>query len=79
MKTTEINVSFRPDGTGCCLWTDLIPLHEIGRLEITRASNIEFNNEHQHWEVKDQRGRLRFFSNSRSACLDWEQTNLQPQ
>lgn len=56
---------------------DAISLHELGRLEITQASTIEFNNASQKWEVKDRRGKVRFFSRSRSACLDWEQTNLQ--
>jgi hypothetical protein len=55
-----------------------VPLHELGRLEIHRATNIEFNNSTQHWEVKDRKGKVRFFGNARSACLGWEQENLQP-
>ena len=74
----NINISFNPNGTAHCLWTDAIPLHELGRLEITRASSIEFNNATQHWEVKDRKGRLRIAAKSRSACLEWEQQNLQP-
>jgi hypothetical protein len=70
-------ISFNPNGSAHSLWTDAIPLHELGQLEITRASNIEFNNTAQQWEVKDRRGHMRFFSKSRSACLEWEQTNLQ--
>jgi hypothetical protein len=42
-------------------------------------SIIDFNNRTQHWEVKDRRGRLRFIAKSRSACLAWEQQNLQPE
>ena len=71
-------ISFKPDGTVQCLWTEAVPLHELGRLEINRATNIEFNNTTQHWEVKDRRGEVRFFARSRSACLEWEQQNLQP-
>jgi hypothetical protein len=52
-------------------------IHEPGRLEITRASHIEFNNTTQRWEVKDRRGMVRFIARSRSACLEWEQRNLQ--
>jgi hypothetical protein len=74
----NINISFTPEGTAHCLWTEALPLHEIGRLEVTRASNIEFNNASQQWEVKDRRGRLRFIAKSRSTCLEWEQLNLQP-
>ena len=74
----NINIQFNPDGTAHCLWTEAVPLHELGRLEITRASHIEFNNSTQHWEVKDQKGRVRIIAKSRSACLEWEQQNLQP-
>ena len=71
-------ISFNPDGTALCLWTEAVPLHELGRLEIHRATNIEFNNTTQQWEVKDRKAKVRFFAKSRSACLEWEQQNLQP-
>jgi hypothetical protein len=74
----KIQISFHIDGTAQCLWTEALPLHELGRLEITRASTIEFNNTTQHWEVKDLKGKVRFVAKSRAACLEWEQTNLQP-
>jgi hypothetical protein len=77
-KPMNINIAFNTDGTAQCLWTEALPLHEIGRLEVTRASNLEFNNSTQHWEVKDRRGRIRFIAKSRSACLEWEEMNLQP-
>ena len=75
MNTT---ISFHPDGTAQCLWTEALPLHELGRLEITRATNIEFNNADQKWEVFDRKGRVRFVARSRFACLEWERQNLQP-
>jgi hypothetical protein len=80
MKNTQTNIviTFEPDGTARCLWTETVPLNELGRLEIHRATNIEFNNPTQQWEVRDRRGHIRFFSKSRSACLEWEQSNLQP-
>jgi hypothetical protein len=78
IKTMNTQISFNPDGTAQCLWTEALPLHELGRLEVTRASNLEFNNSTQQWEVKDRRGKVRFIAKSRSVCLAWEQTNLQP-
>lgn len=72
-------ITFDLDGTARCLWTEAVPLHELGRLEIARATTIEFNNATQHWEVKDQKEKVRFFSRSRSDCLVWEQQNLQPE
>jgi hypothetical protein len=76
---TQYTITFAPDGIARCLWTEAVPLHELGPLEINRVSNIEFNNTTQHWEVKDRKGKLRFFARSRSACLEWEQQNLQPE
>jgi hypothetical protein len=73
----NIQILFTPDGTAHCLWTDAISLHELGRLEITRASQIEFNNADQNWEVIDRKGKVRFIARSRSACVEWEQENLQ--
>ena len=78
-KTMNINISFTPAGTAHCLWTEALPLHELGKLQVTRASNIEFNNTTQQWEVRDRRSRIRFFAKSRTACLEWEQTNSQPE
>ena len=75
----NITISFTPEGTAQCLWTEALPLHELGRLEITRASNIEFNNADQKWQVIDRKGRVRFIARSRSACLEWEEENLQPE
>ena len=45
----NITIAFNPDGTAQCLWTEALPLPELGRLQITRASNIEFNNATQQW------------------------------
>ena len=64
------------DGTGSCLYSELIDLHSLGSLEITRATNIEFNNMRQFWEVKDTRGIVLFQNRSRTVCLAWEQQNL---
>lgn len=65
---------FDASGHGSCLYTELIDLQSIGSLEVRRASFIEFNNECQVWEVKNQAGRVLFFSRRRADCLAWEQT-----
>jgi hypothetical protein len=65
-------ISFKNDGSAHCLWTEALPLHEIGKLKITRASTIEFNNTNQRWEVKDGKKKIRFFAKSRALCLAWE-------
>jgi len=75
----NINITFKPDGIVHCLWTEVLPLQELGQLEIHRATNIEFNNTPQEWEPEDRKGKARFFSGSRSACLEWEQESLPPE
>ncbi len=59
-------------GTITGLYTELIELHQLGRLEITRATTIEFNGSTQQWEVKDAAGVILFTNPSRSRCLAWE-------
>lgn len=54
-----------------------MPFHELGWLEVQRATDIEFNNITQNWQVRDQKGQLRFRSRFRSECLEWEHENLQ--
>jgi len=69
-------IHFHPDGTGAGLYTELIDLREIGSLDVSRASNIEFNVEFQQWEVFDYTGRAVFTDPSREDCLRWERLNF---
>jgi len=63
---------FDPTGSGHCLFTEQIDLAALGVLQVKRASQVEFNNQTQSWEVLALSGQVRFSSPSRSACLDWE-------
>jgi hypothetical protein len=63
-----------------CLYTDAIDLRALGRLHVVRATDIRFNDSTQQWDVHDaDNGEVLFSHPSRSECLHWEQTNLQPQ
>jgi len=68
---------FHPDGTIGGLYTEAIELRSLGKLEVTRATDIRFNDEAQEWEVHaigdDQ---LLHSDPSREACLLWERENL---
>ena len=76
MKTT---LRFDPGGTVGCLYTEAINLRALGKLEITRATDIRFNDTTQQWDVHEySTGNVLFSHPSRSECLTWEHQNLQP-
>ena len=76
MTTT---LTFTSDGLGHGLYTEAIDLGRIGRLAITRATTIEYDNHTQYWRVKDHTGYALFNSPSRQECLDWERVYLEQQ
>ncbi len=72
MRDVAVVLRFRPDGTGCCLYTEALDLASLGRLRIKRASRVEFDNDSQLWRVWDTEGRELYSSPSRTDCLRWE-------
>ena len=62
-------------GIATCLWTDELDLLALGRVNVERASNIEFDNELQAWTVARPDG-TRVGPNdgfrSRADALAWE-------
>ena len=71
-------ITFAPDGTARCLWSEAVPLHELGRLDIQRASTVEFEPSKQQWEVRlaSEPDVVAFSDPSRATCLDWERNTL---
>jgi len=70
---------FDPNGRIDCLYTEVIDLRLLGKLEIRRATDIGFNVTEQKWEVKRAgTGEPLFSHESRETCLRWEQENLRP-
>jgi hypothetical protein len=61
-----------------CFYTEAIDLAQIGRLEVRRASKVEFNGSTQQWEVRSYSGLPLYSHPSRANCLEWEHDNLQP-
>lgn len=61
-----------PGGIVTGLYTETIPLTEIGALHVERLTSIEFNDDAQEWEVRDRVGSLLYADYSRAACLEWE-------
>jgi hypothetical protein len=69
-------IEFTPDGNGAGLYTEVIDLARIGRLDITRATRVEFDVPSQRWQVFDFTGHQLFAHRSRRVCLDWERRHF---
>lgn len=70
---------FDPNGKIGCLYTEAIDLRSLGKLEVTRATDIVFNDVIQQWETRHATtGEVLFSDPSRAACLAWERENLMP-
>lgn len=72
MKEVAI-LTFTTDGTGHGLYTDAIPLAEIGRLSVRRVSRIDYEESTQVWAVRPVHGRTVLYRHaSRAECVAWE-------
>jgi hypothetical protein len=70
-----MNIVFKINNQGdiSCLWTEALPLVELGRMEINRASAVEFNADSQQWEVRlEGSNKVDFSHPSRAVCIGWE-------
>lgn len=65
-------IFIRPDGVIEGLHTDMIPLQELGHLNVVRATNVEFDGVRQEWIVTLPDGTEIFSHLSREKALDWE-------
>ena len=66
--------TFNQDGTVEGLWSELLPLNELGTMAMSRVSNVDFNEATQQWEVCfiESKGVVRFSHSSRDECIAWE-------
>ena len=77
----EARLRLYPDGTVRGLYTEAVPLHELGTLTVSRASSVEFSRRKQKWEVRPDKSwgdprQVLFSDKSREACLRWETRNI---
>ncbi len=73
-------IRINPAGTLETLYTDLIDLSLLGRLEVRRASSIEFNELIQEWETRDAVTRVLIgHSPSREESLRFEHDHFMAQ
>ena len=81
MNPTPHVITFAPDGTARCLWTEAVPLRQLGQMDIQRASTVEFNGSKQTWEVRlaSTPKAVAFSHPSREICLNWEKETINAQ
>jgi hypothetical protein len=72
----EVTIIVGLDGTAQCIWSETLPLYELGRLEIQRVCSVEFDNKVQAWRVFNRHGECLYCSPSREKCLAWERKYL---
>lgn len=79
---TEIIPCLEIDNKGniSTLYNDNINLYELGKVtNVRRASNIEFNQKCQYWEVINARTKEIVYQNKiREKCVEWEIINFSP-
>lgn len=64
-------ILFSKDGRGFCLYSDILPRLDLGRLRIRRATRVEFDSGRQSWSVRSPSGVL-YRNPRRELCLRWE-------
>jgi hypothetical protein len=69
-----MKIIIEPDGSIRTVYTEAIPLHELGVLEVKRFGNVEFDSEIQEWIVRlvSDPGHVAFSHPLRSEALAWE-------
>ena len=70
-------VQIGTDGDVRCLYTEEIDLQALGTLDVTRASQIEFDAKTQQWQVQlPDSAQVLFKHRLRETCLEWEKQNI---
>ena len=76
-----IVLQFGTDGTGHAVYTEALPLAQLGQLSMKRASTVEYNEATQQWEVRlaSEPNTVAYSHSSRAECIRWEVETLNRQ
>ena len=56
-----------------CLYTDEIDLFSLGKItNVRKASNVEFDEPSQSWQVLSLEGEVLYTNSNREAAIKWE-------
>lgn len=71
--TPVMIIQFRKDGSRGMIYRDDFPIEQLGLPHVKRASDVEFNDDTQEWEVTLKGDDKPSYScRSRAACIAWE-------
>jgi len=75
-----ITIDITPDGNITGLYSDDVDLYAVGQVHsVRRASNVEFDEAKQIWQVINcADGQIVFEHKSRTRAIEWEIENFQP-
>jgi len=76
-----VDLTFEIDNEGNLhgLYTDQIDLFSLGRItNVRKASNVEFNQTEQVWEVLSLGGEVLHKDTNRDKAIEWEIVNFSP-
>jgi len=77
MNKTTLEID--EDGNVRCLYTDIIDLYSIGKIvKVSKASNVEFNEAKQSWEVLSLSGEVLYTHTNRETAIEWEIEHFSP-
>lgn len=75
----EIVLEIDKEGNVHGLYTDEIDLFSVGRVtNVHKASNVEFNETEQVWEVLSLEGKVLHRNINREAAINWEIIQFSP-
>lgn len=75
----NIEIELGADGSVAMLHDDAVDLSALGRVEVSRASHVEFDNATQLWTVTSAKtGKLLHSAKTRAEALAWEHSYYSP-
>lgn len=75
MNKTALEIDEHGDVKG--LYTEVVDLYSLGKIvKVCKASNVEFNEAKQVWEVTSINNKVLYSHKSREAAIEWEIENF---
>lgn len=78
-EPSEIILEINEDGNVLCLWTDDIDLFDVGLItNVHKASDVDFNQEEQIWEVLSLDRKVLHKNKNRDKAIEFEIKEFSP-